>query len=370
MLKGKPHIAFYVYLLSGGGAERIIVNLMQDFVKKGLKVDLVLNKLAGDYLTQVPSEVRIVNLDAPLPFRHGIPKLASYLKKEQPLALLSTVHPNIEVALLAKVIAFSSTRIVIREASTLSLSAPFAKDKTRWSPILAKLFYRWANGIVAVSQGVAKDLANLTGLSQSRIQVIYNPTVTADLLKKSQEYLDHPWFKKGEPPVIIGVGRLEPQKNFSILIQAFSQVRQKYYCRLVILGQGSEQQKLNNLAVELGLENDVAMLGFVQNPYAYMAKASVFVLSSFVEGLPNVLIEAMALGTPVISTNCQSGPAEILDYGKYGTLIPVGDSKLMAEAILNVLSGSVKLVDSDWLNQFTLEKVAQKYLDVLGISSI
>jgi glycosyltransferase involved in cell wall biosynthesis len=365
-----------MYQLHDGGVERILINLMQNFVQRGLKIDLVLNRAGGPFLPQVPSEVRIVELSARLPFRDGVPKLAHYLRKEQPLVMLASVHLNTEVALIAKALAFNSTRVFVREASHLSLEARMRIDftgssqKMRWAPLLAKVLYPWADGIIAISKGVAEDLVQITDLPKRRIQVIYNPTVTLDLRKKAQEPLDHPWFKAGEPPVIIGVGRLVQQKDFPTLIRAFALVRQVYSCRLVIVGQGREQQNLNNLVDELGIENDVAMLGFVENPYPYMAKAAVFVLSSAWEGFGNVIAEAIALGTPVVSTNCQSGPAEILDNGKYGSLVPVGDSKAMAEAILDVLSGNSKSVDADWLDQFTLETVSQQYLDVLGISKL
>jgi glycosyltransferase involved in cell wall biosynthesis len=362
-----------MYELHGGGAERIIVNLMQDFIHRGLRIDLVLNRAVGPYLSQVPLEVRILELSAELPFRDGIPKLVRYLREEQPLVMLATVHVNNEVALLAKALAFNSTRVVVREDNVLSLQTKATKhfigasQKARWSPLFAKLLYPWADGIVAISKGVAEDLAKVTGLPEKRIQVIYNPAITCNLSKKAQEPLEHPWFRAGEPPVIIGVGRLEPQKDFSTLIRAFVLVRQVRPCRLMIVGQGREQQNLNNLIAELDIENDVAMLGFVENPYPYMAKAAVFVLSSAWEGFGNVVAEAMALGTPVVSTNCPSGPAEILDDGKYGWLVPVANSQLMAEAIVSVLSGSSKVTDANWLKQFTIETASEQYLNVLGI---
>jgi glycosyltransferase involved in cell wall biosynthesis len=163
------------------------------------------------------------------------------------------------------------------------------------------------------------------------------------------------------------VGRLEQQKDFPTLIHAFAKVRQMQTAKLVILGSGREEKKLLSLVNELDLSEDVAMLGFVENPYAYMAKSAIFVLSSAWEGFGNVVAEALAAGAPVVSTNCPSGPAEILDNGKYGELVSVGDSQAMAEAILRVLLGEIKSVDSDWLEQFKLETVAQKYLDVLQI---
>jgi glycosyltransferase involved in cell wall biosynthesis len=369
MLKTQPRIAVYLRMLSGGGAERVMVNLTSGFVERGVKVDLVLNIVEGPYLAQVPSEVRIVDLKEPRLLR-GLPKLARYLRQEQPVALLSALHYNNEIAIWAKRLAGVSTRVVVSERNTLSIRVQHQQDSERWSHIFARLFYPWADGIVAVSQGVANDLAQITGLPLSRIRVIYNPVEPAKLLEKAKEPVEHPWFAIGESPVILGLGRLHKQKDFPTLIRAFSQVRQVQPCRLVIVGRGPERQKLNCLVRELGLEEDVAMVGFNENPYAYMARATVFVLSSAWEGLPNALIEAMAVGTPVVSTNCPSGPVEILDKGKYGSLVPVGDSKVMAEAILGVLSGKFKEINSAWIEQFSFDNAIQKYMDELGMDII
>jgi glycosyltransferase involved in cell wall biosynthesis len=365
MSEDTPRIAFYLRLLYGGGAERVMVNLMQGFVQQGVKVDLVLNKADGPYLAQVPSEVRIVDLKAPRMLA-GLPKLVGYLRQERPTALLSALHYSNEIALWAKRLALVSTRVVVSERNTLSIHAQY-RSTDRWSPLLTRLFYPWADGIVAVSHGVARDLAHVTGLPLKCIRVIYNP-VNPALLEKSKESLDHPWFQSGEPPVILGIGRLEEQKDFPTLIRAFARVRQVQPARLVILGSGREQQRLKTLVDEFGVENDVAIVGFVKNPYAYLVRAAVFVLSSAWEGLPNVLIEALALGTPVVSTNCPNGPEEILDKGKYGELVPVGNSEAMAQAISSVLSGNSKSVDLAWKEQFTLEIATQQYLDTLGIA--
>jgi glycosyltransferase involved in cell wall biosynthesis len=199
--------------------------------------------------------------------------------------------------------------------------------------------------------------------------VIYNPVLTPELIKSTKEPLDHPWFAPGEPPVVLGAGRLVEQKDFPTLIRAFAQVRQVRPARLMILGSGREQKRLEALVRELNLEEDVALVGFVKNPSAYMAYSPVFVLSSAWEGFGNVIVEAMAVKTPVVSTDCQSGPAEILDNGKYGSLVPVGDTKAMAEAILSVLSGNSKRVDLAWLDQFTQKSSTEKYLEILRISS-
>ncbi len=368
MSNNTPDIAIYLRLLYGGGAERVMVNLMQGFVKQGLKVDLVMNTVDGPYMKQVPPEVRIVGLKAPR-MVEGLPKLAGYLRREKPSVLLSGLHYNNEIALWAKRLSGTSTRVFVSEHNTLSIHARNRRSD-RLAAILSRLFYSWADGIVAVSRGVAKDLAKVTHLPQQRIQTIYNPIITPDLFEKSAVAIDHPWFATGQPPVIIGAGRLEEQKDFPSLIRAFAIVRKVLPARLVILGSGKDRQLLNNLVRELGLKDDVGFFGFVDNPYGYIARSHVFVLSSAWEGFGNVIVESLALGTPVVSTNCPNGPAEILDNGKYGELVSVGDIEAMAQAILKVLSGNSKSVDPGWLEQFTLASVTLQYLDLMGISKV
>jgi len=359
----RPHIAIYLRLLYGGGAERVMVNLMHNFVQQGLNVDLVMNTVDGPYLSQVPPEVRIVDLKAPRMLA-GLPKLARYLREEQPITLLSGLHYNNEIALWAKALALSSTKAIVSEHNTLSVHAQRRKTD-RWSPLLARLSYPWADGIVAVSQGVAEDLVQVTGLPRERITVIYNPVITPEMFIKSEAPLDHPWFQDGEPPVVLGVGRLEPQKDFPTLISAFAQVRTKQPAKLLILGSGREQEKLLNLGQELGLAEEMEIKGFVDNPYPYIKRAAVYVLSSAWEGFGNVIVEALALGTPVVCTDCPSGPREILAGGQYGELVSVGESQSMAEAILRVLSGEPKCVDSGWLQQFTNQTSAGKYWEMM-----
>lgn len=364
--KYRPDISIYTNRLAGGGAERIIVTLLHEFVSRNLKVDLVLNQSSGYFISQLPPEVRLIDLDVLLPLREAIPKLIKYLREERPKAMLTTMHPYIEAALIAKKLSFTSTRLIIREANTLSLNAPKTQDKARWSPFLAKFLYPWADEIIAISEGVAEDLVKVAQISNKRIQVIYNPAITPNLKRMAQISLDHPWFSHGEPPVILGVGRLEPQKDFATLIKAFALVSLKQPCRLVLLGQGSQHENLQELAIELGVDNKIAMLGFQENPYQYMARAAVFVLPSAWEGFGNVVAEALALGTPVVCTNCQSGPAEIINQGKYGWLVPVGDDRTMANAILEVLyTNERRTVDTEWLEQFTVDYAARRYLDLL-----
>ncbi len=370
--KIQPHqpstdIAIFVRSLHGGGAEKVLLNLASGFIERGLNVDLLLARATGSYLEQVPPKVRVVDLKAEW-VPSSLPKLTHYLRQVRPTTLLAALHYPCEIAVLAKRLARVSTRVIVSEHNTLSREAEGIRQMSvRLTPLAARLFYPWADGIVAVSQGVADDLAQITRLSSDRIQVIYNPIVLPELFTLAQEPVEHSWFKPGEPPVILGVGRLHPQKDFPTLIRAFAEVRKVQQARLMILGDGPERQSLTDLISELGLTEDVALPGFVQNPYAYMAKAAVFVLSSAWEGLGNVLVEAMAVGTSVISTDCESGPEEILAKGKYGALVPVGDSTAIAQAIKSVLTGKTQKIDPGWLDQFTLNVSVQKYIDVLGL---
>ncbi|MBW4641435.1 MAG: glycosyltransferase [Goleter apudmare HA4340-LM2] len=369
MLKSSPDIAIFLRCLYGGGAERVMLNLARHFLEQQLTVDMVVAFTAGSLIEQLPPGIRLIDLNAQSKLAI-LPKLVKYLQQEHPKTMLAALHYPCEMALLAKRIARVSTRVVVSEHNHLSQEAKRTPQlSVKLTPLAARLFYPWADGIVAVSQGVTEDLAKVTQIPKERIDLIYNPVITPDLLSKAKVTVNHPWFQSGEPPVILAVGRLHPQKDYPTLIRAFAQVRQIRQSRLVILGEGTEAVNLNTLITELGLEEDVALLGFVDNPYAYIAKAAVFVLSSAWEGFGNVLVEALAVGTPVVSTNCESGPAEILANGKYGDLTPVGDSKQMAEVILNVLFGKTKQVDSNWLQQFTLKTCADKYLNVLGIPS-
>jgi glycosyltransferase involved in cell wall biosynthesis len=235
-------------------------------------------------------------------------------------------------------------------------------------PHLVRRFYPWADGIVAVSKGVADNLSEMTGFPRERITVIYNPIVTPELQEQVQTSLTHPWLESNQPPVVLAAGRLRPQKDFATLIQAFALVRRKQCARLLILGEGPERPALETLIKNLGLEQDARLLGFVANPYPFMRRASLFVLSSKWEGLPGVLIEAMYCGVPLVSTNCPSGPQEILQDGKYGQLVPVGDATALARAIEMALTGGVPRPPRESWLPFELKTVVKQYLEVLGES--
>lgn len=357
-------VALFLPSLNGGGAERVMVNLAWGLAELGLQVDLVLARAEGPLLDEVPKEVRVVDLGAKRVLC-SLPGLIGYLRRERPDALLAAMeHANL-VALWAKKLSGVHTRVVVSVHSIVSQDIADAKNmRVKVIPLLVRIIYPWAHAVVAVSEGVANDLVQLTGLPRDNLQVIYNPTVTPELLARTEEPLDHPWFRPGEPPVILGAGRLTAQKDFPTLIRAFALVRKKLPARLMILGEGEERQRLESLVHELGLGADVALPGFVDNPFKYMKHARVFVLSSRFEGFGLVLVEAMACGTPVIATDCPSGPAEILEGGKWGTIVPVGNVQEMASAIIEQIQKNKTESNQRGL-AFSLNRISREYAEIL-----
>lgn len=361
-------LAIFHPTLTGGGAERVIVNLIRGFVEQGLNVDLVLVRAEGPFLSLIPPEVRVVNLGYKR-LLLSMPAFVGYLHQAQPTTVLTAFEDTNLIALWSRKLAGVSTRVVVSVHNTLSWESQITTQgiKRRIGPYLARWFYPKADAVVTVSKGVAEDLVSL-GFSEEYMKVIYNPVVTPELSQKIAELPEHPWFAPGSPPVILGVGRLEKQKDFPTLIRAFAKVQQQRPARLIILGEGIDRPQLEALVQELGIAANATLPGFVANPYAYMAKSAVFVLSSLFEGLPTVLIEAMAAGTSVVSTDCKSGPSEILENGRYGKLVAVGDIEAMAEAIISTLD---RPLDSVLLQQkaaeFSLEKAVKQYLEVLQV---
>lgn len=363
-MTSKERLAFFLPGLYDGGAERIMLNLANGITSRGYPVDLVLARAEGPFMDEVPSSVRLVDLNATRVVS-STPALIRYLRRERPAALLSILYANY-IAVWAKRLAGVPLRVILGEHNTLSSAVRGSNDlRLHLYPSLAKWFYPWADGIVAVSGGVADDLAKSTKIPRERIQVIYNPIVTPDLFEKSKASIEHAWFKHGEPPVLLAVGRLTRQKAFDILIQAFAQVRKNYPVRLMILGEGEERLALETMIKENDLEKDISMPGFLPNPYPYMAHAAAFVLSSKWEGLPTVIVEAMALGTPIISTDCPSGPREILMDGKYGQLVPVDDPFALAAAITKSLTANVYNPSRESWKSFELDCVVDQYINVL-----
>ena len=359
----RRHVALFLPSLEAGGAERVMLSLALGFADRGLAVDLVLVRAEGTYLAEVPPHVRIVDLGARRASR-GILALVRYLRRERPAALVSTSsHANL-VALLAKRLARVSTRVVLRQAETLS-GREHSDGLGVLIPLLARYCYPWADVLVAGSEGVARDLTTAIGLARERIRVVPNPVVPTELPALASAPLDDPWFAAGSDPVVLGVGRLVREKDFPTLIRAFAKVRQQRPARLMILGEGSERASLETLVAEIGLQRAVSLPGFAPNPFRYMARAAVYVLSSSTEGLPGALVQALACGAPAVATDCDNGPREVLDGGRYGRLVPVGNVAALADAILSAIGEPTPPVPKEAWRQYSQDAAVEQYLRIL-----
>lgn len=347
--KTRPDIAIFLYGATSGGAPRRALTLAREFAKRGFEVDWVVANPDAPLAERVPGNVRAVALDGvvskwaalrrrkPLALRAAIPALGRYLSRENPRVLLSAANSAHFSAFLAHRISRSGTKLALRICTHLSGgTAGTSRAPRPVARALARLFVPRADFVIAGSQSVASDLVALTGIARERVSMVYNPVVDATVAERAREALDHPWFAAGEPPVVLSAGRLVAQKDYPTLLRAFAALRPKLSARLVILGEAKKperRQRLLDVAKELGVADDVDFPGLVANPYAYMARARVFALSSAFEGLPGVLIEAMACGCPVVSTDSPGGSSEVLDGGRHGELVPVGDAEALAGAL-------------------------------------
>lgn len=361
-----PRVGLYLPNLHGGGAERVMVTVAGGLARRGVPVDLVLARAEGPYLAEVPPDVRIVDLGASGVLA-SLPRLASYLRGERPSAMLATL-PHANVALWwARRLARVPVRVYMREATARSIPKRSSRGlRQRVMPHLVRRYYRRADGVVAVSEGVARDLETNFGVPGAKIATIYNPVVGRELEARAAEPLEHPWFAPGQPPVVLGVGRLIPEKGFLTLLRAFALLRRQREARLVLLGEGSYRAELEREVEDLQLGDSVSMPGFVPNPFPFMAAASLYVLSSEREGLPGSLIQAMACGCPVVATDCPTGPAEVLEGGRYGPLVPVGEAPALARAMADTLA---RPPDRELLRgrgrQFDAERSIDAYLRLL-----
>ena len=358
-------IAIFVPTLAFGGVERVMVNLAQGFSDRGFEVDLVAPQVEGEFQSQVPNRVRVVDLQAKQVLT-SLPRLVGYLRRERPSVVLTAMEHSSVAAIWARAFARVPTRVIATVHTNLSEVVKHAPSaKVRLVPLVCRAFLHRADAIVAVSRGVADDLAKHAPKTRSRTKVIYNPVITDDILSQAKESVDHPWFQPGEAPVILGAGRLAEQKDFATLIRAFALVRRQRPVRLAILGEGEERQHLEALAADLGVGQDIWMPGYEQNPYRYMSKAALFVLSSAWEGFGNVLVEALAVGAPVVATDCRDGPREILEAVGQGRLVGVGDVEALAREMLFSLSEEHQAQSAKELRAFTLNFVVDQYVALL-----
>jgi glycosyltransferase involved in cell wall biosynthesis len=274
------------------------------------------------------------------------------------------------VAIAARALSRVDVPLVVSERNTLSSAvANAARRRGRWMPHFIRLAYPHADAVVAVSQGVAEDLVALCGLAPDTVHVLNNPVVTPEVVRMRAQPVEHPWLRERRPPVVLAVGRMMPQKDFGMLLEAFATVRRAHRARLVLLGDGPLRPDLERLVSRLGIAEDVSMPGICANPYPAMAAADVFALSSRWEGSPGALIEAMSCGTPVVATDCPSGPRQLLDGGRYGRLVPVGDADAMAAALTDALAGRVPPPPPESWAAYEQDAVIGCYLDLMGVGA-
>ena len=382
MSKNEPKkLAILLHDLDGGGMQKLTLQLIQELLvtQPDLQIDFVVGK-ADSRFYKIPSAVNLIDLGIKFDLRTKyllslLLKLIDYLRTNQPTVVLSHLPCINAVTMLAKFLSRASCPIVLVENTLPYMRLIAQEDKNKKvgsiGVILNQLTY-WtypqSDKVVAASSGIANELEKTFKLAKDKIEVIYNPVVSPEILEKSQQEVKHLWFQENEVPIFLAVGRLAPQKDFKTLLYSFAKVRSQKVSRLVILGEGEQRSALEALIRKLNLDNDVDLPGFVDNPYAYMNKAHALVLSSVWEVLPTVLIEALACGCAVISTDCDHGPREILAEGQYGALVPVGDINALADAMINTIAQSPdRQALQAYAQKFSIKSSTDRYKEVLAL---
>lgn len=359
-------IAFLIPSLRGGGVQRQFINLAGELIQRGYKVDTIILDSSEPAYSDLP-DWNLVDLGSRRALA-SLSVLTRFLRRERPDFLISAqTHVN-TLAVLARRLAGAPPRLVVTERNHLSASAQNAsRFADRLRPLLVRLFYPRADWIVAISSSMADDMAITARLPRQDIQVIHNSVAVDQVQRLAEEPPSHPWFAQAGPPVILAVGRLTAQKAYPDLLEAFSKLRTRLPARLLILGEGEQRAQLQEQVQRLGLTRDVDMPGFVANPFSYMKRASLFVLSSHWEGFVNVITEALACGLPVVSTDHPGGAAEVLANGKYGQLTPVGDVNALAAAMETALqSPPPRELLIARARDFSVSRMADSYLRLLG----
>ena len=358
-------IALYFGNFNAGGVQRVRLHLAKGFLERGHLVDLVVVNAVGELQSQVPESANIVDLGARGAMM-SIPALLRYFRQYNPAVVLSAQTNHNIAAIIACRISGITTRLIVGEHNNLLEVIRHASLRDRLRPLAAGLIYPCADAILAVSRGVADTLSELSGIERNSIQVIYNPVDLSKIVKLSHEVPVHPWLQQSDTPVIVSIGSLSEQKDFPTLIKAIDQIRRERPIKLIILGEGSLRKDLQDLILKLNLGEDIDLYGFSDNPYAFLKLAAMYVLSSRYEGFPNTLLEALACGTPVVATNCPSGPDEMLARGRYGCLVPVGDATAMAEAIQKTMDAPLsEKILIQRASEFSIDVIVEQYLQFL-----
>ncbi|MBN8925200.1 MAG: hypothetical protein BGO51_07475 [Rhodospirillales bacterium 69-11] len=357
-------VAIYMHDLSGGGVERQSLALAMELQHLGFEVTLVLHQLRGELQEKVSDRLRLVDLQSSRTI-HDIPRLARFLRRERPDVLLANLDHNNVAALLAKTMARSRTKVVICQHNPIS--SEFS-DTLSWTyrgiPTAYRAMAPLIARAVAVSEGIAQELSTIARLPAEKIVTINNPVIGSDFAARAAQSVTHPWLEERSVPVFVCAGRLVPQKDHETLLRGLALHRQRIPSRLLLLGNGPLRESLGALATQLGIADAVDFLGFQDNPLPWFRRADAFVLSSRAEGFGNVLVEAMWCGTPVISTDCAHGPAEILENGRYGALVPTADPAGLAAAMDRVATLAGRFPPAllkARANEFSNAACAQRY---------
>lgn len=365
-------LAILAHDFGDGGVERMVINTCNGLAERGVTTYLLMSSRDARFIDSLSPQVQLIALGR----EHAQARLAQLLRELQPALMITAKLTDDALALRARAQAGLRTPLYFRVGNPLvgRLLARSRNPLRRWWEIRAlRQLYAQADGCIAVSRGIGADLVENLRVPASKVHVLPNPTVTPALFEQARLTPDHRWFDASGSaiPLILGIGGLRKQKNFSVLVQAFARVRAQRDCRLLILGDGRQRQRLLALATRLGVGDDIDLPGWQANPYAYMARASAFVMSSLWEGSPNVLVEAAALGVPVVATDCIGGGArDILQDGRCGELVSPRDSAALAAAIGRALDTPLA---ADRIREaaapFTVANSAAAYIRTLALDA-
>lgn len=323
--------------LAGGGVERQRVRLASLWHAQGAQVRFALLQRKGEFLDFLPQGIEIDDLQVNR-IRHAVLPLASLLRRRKPDIVLSAMWPLTTASVVAWILAGRPGRLFLSDHSHLSTASADIGASVATISRMMRWSYRFADGVIAVSQGVKEDLCRLSGLAPSRIRVIHNPAATGDAPQRAGASERELLWGTGHTHHILSVGKLKPQKDHATLIQAFALLPESLGAKLTIIGDGPLRPQLERLVHASGAASRIAMPGFMHDPSPWYRSADLFVLSSTSEGFGNVLVEALECGLPVVSTRCSGGPAEILEDGRFGRLVPPRNPAALAAAMAEALA--------------------------------
>lgn len=363
----KCKVTVLSFSFTHGGVQKVMTILANALAKLGFDVTLLVMIDEGPYRDMVSRSVKIKSCNAPSArYRYAFTRLYRYFKEERPDVFISSAFND--AALLARMFARNRCRFIstIHGSILTEINVGWRSLRKRSVLWLSKILKNKNDAIVTISKDMAKEMISL-GMPEEKMHVIYNPVITDDTPSKAAETIDHPWFVEKSSPIIFTAGHLSMQKDHETLIRAFAAARRSVDARLAIAGDGDLRDHLLSLADDLGVREYVDLLGYVGNPFPYMSAADLFVLSSRTEGLPTVIIESMFCGTPIVSTDCPTGPRELLDGGRYGDLVPVGDVRALADAIVKNLSDPTASGDilRDRAMAYTDRSAAEQYASLI-----